>query len=58
MLYHGCGRRNRNCTNKLIDSYNGERWVRPTAQLCWRPVKDKYLKRWRQRITWQSENYN
>ena len=45
MSYHGCGRRSRNCSNKLIYSYNGERCIRPTAERCWPPVKEKYLKR-------------
>ena len=45
MSYHGCGVRNRNGSNKPIDSYNGERCIRPTAEHCWWPVKEKYLKR-------------
>ena len=45
MSYHSCGRQNRNGSNKLIDSYNGERCIRPTSERCWRHVKEKYLKR-------------
>ena len=45
MSYHGCRRRNRNGSNKPIDSLIGERHIRPTAERFWRPVKEKYLKR-------------
>ena len=42
---HGCGRVNRNGTDKLIDYRRGERCICPTNIHRWKETKAKYLVR-------------
>ena len=43
--YHDCRRLNRNGTRKLIHWKRGERSLIPTNARCWRPTKEKYLRK-------------
>lgn len=45
MSYHSRWLKNQNDKNKLIDHYNGEKCSKPTAEHCWWPVMEKYVKR-------------
>ena len=38
--FHGCGHRNRNGTNKLIDYKRGQQCLFPTDKQYWKPYKD------------------
>ena len=48
-IYYGCGRRNRNCTNKGIDYKRGEQCLFPTHK-HWIPFKELTKKDLRQKI--------
>ena len=41
-LYHGCNKKNRNGTSKLIEYNQGHQCIVPTNKLYWRKTKDKY----------------
>ena len=41
-LYHGCNKKNRNGTRKLIEYNQGHQCIVPTNKLYWRKTKDKY----------------
>ena len=40
--YHGCKKRNRSSTRKLIDYFRGDKCSKPTFYPYWRKTKDKY----------------
>ena len=40
--YHGCNKKNRNGTRKLIEYNQGHQCIVPTNKLYWRKTKDKY----------------
>ena len=60
-LYHGCNKKNRYGTRKLIEYNQGHQCIFPTNKLYWRKTKDKYkrigsgnTKRvyWTRYVTW------
>ena len=49
-IYHGCGHRNRNGTNKRIDYKRGEQCLFPTYKQYWKPFKELTKKDLRQKV--------
>ena len=41
-LYHGCDKKNKNGTRKLISYDQGNQCIIPTNNLYWKKIKDKY----------------
>ena len=58
-LYHGCNKKNRNGTRKLIEYNQGHQCIVPTNKLYWRKTKDKYKRNtkrvyWTRYMTWSN----
>ena len=60
--YHGCGKKNKNVTKKMIEYNQGNQCVCSTNKKYWRNTKDKYKiekKRfyWRRYMTWTNRRH-
>ena len=61
-LYHGCNKKNKNGTRKLITYDQGYQCIIPTNNLYWKKTKDKYKTQkkrvyWTRYMTWTNRRH-
>ena len=61
-LYHGCNKKNKNGTRKLISYDQGYQCIIPTNNLYWKKTKDKYKMQkkrvyWTRYMTWTNRRH-